>query len=186
MSIYLIRHTVPNLDLGVCCGQSDADVANSFEDDFLNILPTLSMLNIERVYTSPLKRSYRLAEKLANTLQLELKPDDRLKELDFGAWEMQKWENILPTELNLWMVNFVNLRTPKGESYRQMFNRVTDFLNTSDHKNSIIVSHSGVMRSILCALTNTPLNEAFKKFRIDYNEIFEVDINQKSYKKILA
>jgi alpha-ribazole phosphatase len=184
MSIYLIRHTTPGIESGICIGQADIGVSSTFTEEMNALLPNLASLKIERIYSSPLKRSYVLAEKLSNKLGTELKQDPRLKELNFGAWEMQKWSSIHPTELNMWMIDFVNLKTPHGESYMQMHKRVSEFLNTNDLRDSLIVSHSGVMRSILCSLTNTPLNDAYRKFEFGYNEVYEVDIVRRSYKKI--
>ncbi len=181
MSIYLIRHTTPAAAKDICYGNTDVDVSTDFDREFLGLLNVVSKYKIKKIYTSPLQRSSKLAVKLAATLNIELKKDDRLKELNYGLWEMEKWGSIHPTELNIWMVNFVNLKTPKGESYLQMHKRVSDFLNTNDLRNSLIVSHAGVMRSILSSLMNTPLGEAYKKYNFNYNEVIEVDLMKRTY-----
>lgn len=184
MPIYLIRHTTPAIATGVCYGQTDVNVSSDFEQDFAALLPHVASQKINKIYSSPLQRSYKLAEKLSTALNLPLLKDERLKELNYGLWEMERWENIHPTELNIWMANFVNLRTPAGESYIQMHKRVSGFLNSNDLRDSLIISHSGVMRSILSSLTKTPLNDAYKKFKFNYNEMFEVDLLKRSYNRL--
>ena len=182
MAIYLIRNTPPAIDKGTCYGHTDIDVSPDFEEEFSKMLPDFTNLNIDKVYSSTLKRSSKPALKIADRLKIPVKLDSRLKELNYGLWEMQKWEQIHPTELNIWMQDFVNLRTPNGESYIELYKRVNDFLNSNDLRNSLIVSHAGSIRSILCSLTNTPLIDSFKKFDIKHNELYEVDIVKRSYK----
>jgi len=35
MEIYLIRHTTPDVAKGICYGQTDLDVANTFEEEVI-------------------------------------------------------------------------------------------------------------------------------------------------------
>ena len=63
MEIYLIRHTTPLVAKGVCYGQSDLDVTETFipEADIIKAhLPS----NIQQVYSSPLQRCTKLAAHL--------------------------------------------------------------------------------------------------------------------------
>ena len=68
MPIYLLRNTNPDIEKGTCYGQTDIDVPETFEEEFSNILPNISNLNIDKVYSSTLKRSYKLAEKISKNL----------------------------------------------------------------------------------------------------------------------
>ena len=175
MPVYLLRHTTPNIDNAFCYGQTDVDVSGTFEEEFKNIIPKVDTLKIEKIYSSPLQRSAKLAEKIAERLRVKAIRDGRLKELNYGQWELMKWSDILPTELNIWMQDFVNLRTPCGESYNQLYQRVNEFINSNDLNNALIISHAGTMRSILCSLMNVPLNDSFKKFKIGYHQVYEID-----------
>ena len=60
MEIYLIRHTTPKIDKGVCYGQSDIELADSFSMEFKEISKSIPK-TFEKVYSSPLKRCTRLA-----------------------------------------------------------------------------------------------------------------------------
>ena len=38
MDIYLVRHTTPKIDKGICYGQSDLELADSYPEEFKAIL----------------------------------------------------------------------------------------------------------------------------------------------------
>lgn len=63
--LYLVRHTSVAIGKGICYGQTDVDVAEDFERVSGLIKEKLSGLNFDRIYSSPLKRCYRLAKVLA-------------------------------------------------------------------------------------------------------------------------
>ena len=112
MEIYLVRHTTPNINNGICYGQTDVDLNfDTFESEFFDINDKLPA-DIHRYYCSPLIRCSKLAERLAKEIQI----DDRLKELDFGSWENKKWSELDNKELSKWMVNFVNVKAGGAES----------------------------------------------------------------------
>ena len=75
MPIYLIRNAGTGIEKGTCYGRTDIDVSATFEDDFAALLPGISDLNIDKVYSSTLKRSYKMAEKIAEALKAPLKQD---------------------------------------------------------------------------------------------------------------
>ena len=88
-TIYLLRHTTPLIEPGICYGQSDLDVTESFASELDRIKTVLPELTNPVVYSSPLKRCLKLAHALNLT---EPKVDKRIIEVTFGDWEMQPWE----------------------------------------------------------------------------------------------
>ena len=62
MELILIRHTTPAIEKGICYGQSDLNVADSFEAELELILKEVGQHR--KVYSSPLKRCRILAERL--------------------------------------------------------------------------------------------------------------------------
>lgn len=167
MEIYLIRHTTPAVPKGICYGQTDLDVTETFEQEVISIKSYLPE-NIQTVYSSPLQR----CRKLANALfpQHPLHIHDDLMELNCGDWEMQPWDEIPKVEIQPWMDDFVNVQVPNGESYIQMHERVSsrfEWISRQTHP-AVIVAHGGVLRSILSHITNTPLRESFDAFTCHY------------------
>ncbi|WP_258932608.1 histidine phosphatase family protein [Flavobacterium oreochromis] len=115
------------------------------------------------MYSSPLKRCTQLAEYCYSKEKIIL--DNRLKEMNFGKWELQPWDAILEEELNPWMADFVTIQVPMGESFQILYKRVVNFLYSLSQLSSdepiVIFTHAGVIRSLICYLENQPLEQAF-------------------------
>ena len=171
MEIYLIRHTTPEIEKGICYGQSDIPVASGFESEVEEILKNNSLLKSKFiVYSSPLQRCKLLAERLFGST---IYYDKRLMELNFGEWELQPWEDINKSELDSWMKDFVNVSCPNGESYKGLYDRVVEF-NQSLHplinKKIAIITHAGVIRAFLAHYNKVALVDSFK-FKVAFGEI---------------
>src|ERR1700689_1375209 len=96
-SIYLIRHTTPAVAKGICYGQTDLDVTESFADEAAVIRQHLSP-GIVSVYSSPLQRCARLARHLFPDRAPCLMDD--LMEVDCGQWEMRGWDELPREEID--------------------------------------------------------------------------------------
>jgi alpha-ribazole phosphatase len=176
MEIYLIRHTTPQIKKGVCYGQTDLDVTETFLDEAAvieNVLPK----NIKMVYSSPLQRCYKLAVQLFPEKKINLETD--LKEINCGIWEMQNWDAIPKHEIDPWMNDFVNVKIPQGESYIDLYERVTKVYNNIivNDMPVAIVAHGGVLRSILAHITNTQLINSFDVFKLNYGCVVKIVLN---------
>lgn len=97
MKITLIRHTRVAVETGICYGWSDVGVAPSFETEASRVKENISNEQFDIVYSSPLSRCRKLA---AFCGFHEPILDDRLKELNFGEWEMKKWDDLTDPVLN--------------------------------------------------------------------------------------
>jgi alpha-ribazole phosphatase len=172
MEIYLIRHTTPAIATGICYGQADIEVAESFEEEAKLIQQQLP--DAINIYSSPLKRCSQLAKHIYPNINIAFADD--LKEMDFGEWELQPWDQIPNDPLSEWMKDFVNVRVPGGENYLDLYNRTITFYNhiISKSQPAAIFTHSGNIRSILSYVNNVPLEESFSKFKIGYGEVVKV------------
>lgn len=177
MEIYLVRHTETVCEKGICYGQSDIGIAEPFESVFENILKQLPSEAI--VFSSPLKRCVLLAKYIKDNIKtISCQEDKRLMEMNFGDWEMMKWNDILPEQLNPWMEDFVNVPASNGESFMELHNRVEDFLTDLTLKEInqpiVVVCHAGIIRSILCHHTDLPLKDAFQN-KVDFGEVIKIE-----------
>lgn len=175
MEVILVRHTTPKIKKGICYGQSDIEVSNTFNKEALVIKENLPVNSNEFIiYSSPLQRCKKLATTLFST---EIKFDNRLKELNFGDWELKKWNEINTTELNFWMENFVSVKTKNGESYQDLHKRTINFINEKkqQHQSIILVTHAGVIRSIWAYANNIPLNKSFD-LKLNYGAVLKLSI----------
>ncbi|MEO6734700.1 MAG: alpha-ribazole phosphatase family protein [Ferruginibacter sp.] len=194
MEIYLVRHTTPDIAKGVCYGQADLDVTDSFEHEAALIKQHLPG-NVSAVHSSPLQRCKKLAEHLfaGHTIQLH----DDLKEIHCGKWEMRLWDEISKEEVGPWMDDLLNVCIPGGESYTGVFKRVSQCFDKIISRQSssgegnlsvkqdalapvVIVAHGGVIRSILSYITETPLIDSFKVFSLHYGCVVKVVRQQSS------
>jgi alpha-ribazole phosphatase len=180
MEIYLIRHTTPKIEKGICYGQTDLDITETFSAEVANILPYLPN-DIQIVYSSPLQRCRKLAEALFPQQQIQLHND--LMELNCGDWEMLPWNDIPKEEIQPWMDDFINITVPNGESYTTLHRRVVNRFQwiNQQAKPAAIVAHGGVLRSILAHITNTPLKESFDVFTCHYGCVVKIVLTDNMY-----
>ncbi len=175
MEIYLIRHTMPAVPPDVCYGHADIPLADSFENDWL-VLKSKIPANLDYVFSSPLLRCRTLAQRLTAK---EQRIDLRLRELDFGDWEGKKWDELDQKELTTWMDNFVLTGPPNGESFQQLYTRTTGFweeLAELSFERIALVTHAGVIRTILAYLLSIPLKDVFQ-LSIDYGKVSLIEID---------
>jgi alpha-ribazole phosphatase len=174
-SIYLIRHTTPAVAKGICYGQTDLDVTESFADEAAVIREHLPP-GIVSVYRSPFQRCARLARYLFPDRTPHLMDD--LMEVDCGRWEMRGWDELPREEIDPWMADFVQVRIPDGESYLDLHRRVTrsweKIRRIKAAGDAAVVAHGGVIRSILSGISGTPLIDSFKVFSLHYGCVIRI------------
>lgn len=192
IDIYLIRHTTPAVGKGICYGQTDLDVTDSFMDEAAVIRQQLPP-HFLSVHSSPLQRCARLAAHLFPEHPVSLHPE--LMEIHCGEWEMRGWDDLPKEEIDPWMKDFVQIRIPGGESYQDLHRRVTgcftrihELAGRQDRSAAeqdrsaegqgtgavAIVAHGGVIRSILSHITGTALIDSFKVFSLHYGCVIRV------------
>jgi len=142
MILHLIRHTQPMIEPGICYGQ-------------LDILAKIEMSEVARlraelppglpVWSSPLQRCRQLAE----CLHAQPLIDERLAEMNFGAWEGQAWEAISRAELDAWAADVAGYAPPGGESPAAVQQRALAFVAELVVPEAVIVTHAGVIRVLM-------------------------------------
>ncbi|EMN01495.1 alpha-ribazole phosphatase [Leptospira noguchii str. 1993005606] len=176
MELYLIRHTTPEISQGICYGQTDVPLISDFHLEFRSVLQKINVV-FDQIYSSPSTRCQKLAEFLKDQYLTKLEYSNLLMELNFGSWEEKPWSEIPKKEYSFWVNDFVNVKVPNGESYQELYERVSKFLEKilysfSDEKIGII-THAGVIRTVLCKLLNLPLERGFY-FDLNYGSINKI------------
>ncbi|MHC5353968.1 alpha-ribazole phosphatase [Myroides sp. LJL115] len=173
MEVYVIRHTPVEVAKGVCYGQSDLSLRKDFKQKALEYRKQLPK-EFCQVYSSGLLRCDTLAREFSSSIVVK----DSLKEMNFGKWENKAWTQIDAKEIDPWYKDFVTTKVPEGESFLELYQRVSLFLEDlrkQSHKRVLIVTHSGVMRSMWCYLLGIALENAFK-IPIEYGDILRFDL----------
>lgn len=172
MNIYLLRHTRVGIPPGICYGQSDVPVADTFMSEVITIKNRLGGIQFDKIMSSPLSRCAILAEEFADADDIIL--DDRLKELNFGDWEGKSWNHIYENEDGgkNWFSDYENTPCPNGESYGDMLTRAKSFIDDlpKTDGNILIVTHAGIVRAFRVLLQNWSVKKAFDR-PISYGQI---------------
>ncbi len=145
MELFLIRHPRPDVAEGTCYGRSDIGIAGDAEGDAARLARLLPRGTA--VYTSPLRRCRSLAERLSPAPAV----DARLIEMDFGEWEMRRWDDIERPAFDAWVADILNFAPPGGEPASALLARALDFigeLRASGPPAAALVTHGGVLRML--------------------------------------
>lgn len=167
--IYLVRHGETVLHKGICIGQTDIPLAEKgIAHVSQNTLPQLLSLQPEnpRIIASPLRRTMQTAEILDNELGAGIETESALKEIDMGKWDGLTFSYIQknwPKAYEQRGDDFAHFRTPKGESFFDVQQRALEVVIPlcQAPESFILVTHAGVIRTLLCAANQTPLQELF-------------------------
>lgn len=175
MEVYVIRHAKVKIDEGVCYGQSDIALTEHYSSALESIQLRIPK-DIDLVVSSPLKRCVQTASHFSTNIQT----DARLMEMNFGEWEMKKWESLSEKELLFWTNNYVNHAPPKGETLQEVYQRASEFLEllrNREYSKALIVTHSGIIRCFWTYLLQIPLTHTFR-IPVDYYEVFHFRLGQ--------
>ncbi|MFI3243517.1 MAG: cobyric acid synthase [Akkermansia sp.] len=174
--IHFLRHTKTVLPAETCYGCSDVALCpDCWSADLPQILAQLPE-GITRVYSSPLSRCRQLAEQVAQHLDLpEPTLDVRLQEMDFGQWERQTWDDIFASDAGkTWFADYLNQRTPEGESFQDMILRAQSFLDEkAQEKNMLIVTHAGFIRAAMVVKGRAQAADVFD-ISVAYGELLSM------------
>ena len=176
MRIVLIHHTRVDLPHGICYGWTDVPLASSFPEEAAATKAALSVYGpFDKVFTSPLTRARRLADYCGYP---DAEADDRLKELNMGDWEMQRYDEITDPYLQRWYDDYLHLPTPGGESFPMQMARVADFLDgvrQSPYIQVAVFAHAGVLVASSIYAGLFPVEDAWHHIT-EYGGILELNL----------
>jgi alpha-ribazole phosphatase len=139
----------------VCYGRSDLPLECDPAGDVAavaSLLPAGAPL-----YSSPLERCQRFAAALCAAPHI----DARLTEIDFGVWELRRWDAIDRAALDAWADDPLGYAGHGGESVATLQARVADLLAElrRDHTTAVLVTHAGVIKAAVAQLLELPSQE---------------------------
>ncbi len=125
------------------------------------------------ILASPLQRTMRTAAPIADACKLTVQADDRLLDLDYGAFSglrPSEAEALYPEVYRTWVEAPHLVRFPQGESLDDVRARVEELtgqmLQRCPDQQIILVSHLVVCRILLCSLLGLS-NSYFWRFQVD-------------------
>lgn len=151
MKLWLLRHASVELKAGLCYGATDVRANSPRTRQAAQAAAALLPPGLP-VWVSGLGRAQQLAQALGS-----LRPDlgeavidPRLNEMDFGQWELQRWDAIPRAAFDAWMADFAHHRFGGAQSTQQLIHRVVDALDdlrASAQGEAVWVTHAGVIRA---------------------------------------
>ncbi|AOI93063.1 alpha-ribazole phosphatase [Burkholderia pseudomultivorans] len=162
MDVVLIRHPAVAVEPGVCYGRSDVPLAASADAGARALRERLAALGAPlpaRIGASPLVRCASVAARLARALDVPLACDAGWQEMDFGAWEMQRWDAIDRAALDAWAADLMHACAHGGESVARFAARVATMADAIGQSGGAhwVVTHAGVIRAFASHALRVPL-----------------------------
>ena len=141
----------------------------------------LATVPIQRVVSSPLGRAVETARIIATDHGLEAEPDERLTELDYGAWEghtLDEIERLFPGEYEQYERDPATHHVGGGESGYEVVARLAPLFDelvgwaeqgkAGGERTALVVGHSSVNRIVLAMLLGVGLNDYRRRFDQDW------------------
>jgi broad specificity phosphatase PhoE len=165
--LLLIRHAETGpASLGLLVGSTDIAPEEAALQRLERFREVLSAFAPQKIYSSPLQRAVQSAGRIVAACGLDcgILVDGRLREIDFGRWEMQSVAGISrddPLLLGEW-AKYDNFVFPGGEAVAGFCARVADVyaaFSSLPSGDVVVVTHGGVIRTMIClALGQDPRN----------------------------
>jgi alpha-ribazole phosphatase len=171
MELILLRHPAPAIDADICYGRADLTLQPGLEDPRRLPEPPPPFATL---VTSPLRRCRRLAERLGAERDTPVRVDPRLAEMDFGRWELRRWQEIDRAEVDAWARDFEHGRPHGGETVAELRARVAAALEAARTERApmLWVTHGGVIRAV-CGLLGA---HAEWETRLDFGRSLRLEV----------
>lgn len=186
--IYLVRHGESEANVQKrYSGITDVDLSEKGKLQAAAAGKRLLTEKISNVYSSPLKRAGDTAKIICREINLDenkIITEDCLIEVNFGVFENLTWDEIIlkyKEESEKWIYERHKYKFPDGESYDDIIKRTADFID-SVPDNSLIVTHFGVIQSILLYLGISDDNNLWD-FKISNCDVMV--LNHNKFEKII-
>lgn len=156
--ILLIRHAATEAaDKKKFVGSTDVEASQDGLARLDRFEAVLEQYRPELWLCSPMKRALQTARKIHALCggKGEITLDERLREIDFGIWEMKTFSEIVkaePERVDEW-AKYIDFTFPGGEAVVAFQNRIADIFSALQRlpaKEICVVTHGGVIRTMIC------------------------------------
>lgn len=167
MNIYLIRHGAKEDD------DKNMDTSNLTMEGRIQaklVGKRLKEYGIQRIYCSTMVRALQTAEEINTYTQVEIMPRAGIKEMCMGDWDLKGKAYVEKVHAE-YMKKFYLYKEdlpwpPNGETGQEVWERakvILDEISQSSLEEVAVVTHGGVIRSVICGLLEAP---QYKRFMI--------------------
>lgn len=139
--------------------------------------------NWQQIISSPMIRCADFAQRLAQRDSIPLRLDERLREIDFGAWEGRTSAALMaeePEALRQFWKDPVANRPPGGEPLidfqERVLNAWQETIRNFPCQRILWITHGGVIRIILCKVLKKPIAQLLQT-EIRHAAIYQIRIS---------
>jgi alpha-ribazole phosphatase/probable phosphoglycerate mutase len=171
--LLFIRHAETDM-AGTFCGHSDPELNVRGRIQLGELINRLRIEEIGAVYSSDLRRAHTTGMTIAEAFGVDCRVRSALREINFGQWEGITWKEIERRDdvyARRWIAEYPRLPAPDGESFHAFEQRVlgeVKFLSLEAEASNCciaVVTHAGVLRTVLCALQGCSEDRAWEQTR---------------------
>jgi len=141
--IIFARHgqTAPNRD-GLVLGRADPELTEEGHRQAQFLADALRREPVSAIVSSPLLRARQTAAPIGEACGLPVELDDRLIEIDWGAWEGRATGSLAKSDVDRWKAE--DGTAPEGESLDSLSGRVETFCREQLDRDGLVVAVSHV------------------------------------------
>lgn len=167
-------------------GQTDIPLCENGRRQIQNLGETMQEIP-GTIVTSSSIRCLESGQILQKLWGCSLHSCDELREIHLGEWEGQPMSQIraqYPEEFKKRGANLADYRIPGGETFRQVQERACKKLAELAQETTedlAVVTHAGVIRTVLCAVNDIPLEQLFS-YSVSYGEV--IVLQEKEIQKL--
>ncbi|HIQ48121.1 MAG TPA: histidine phosphatase family protein [Aquifex aeolicus] len=167
LKLIVVRHAESQWNpIGRYQGLLDPDLTERGVEQAKKLAQVLKKENINALFSSPLKRTFRTAQIIGEEIGLEPIKEEKIIEIDHGVWSgllVDEVKEKFPKDFELWLKEPHKVKFPEGESLLDVFKRIKDFLEflleNYNEKTVAIVSHTVPIRCLYCAVLDIDLSK---------------------------
>lgn len=165
--IVLMRHGQTVQAKGRCIGRTDIPLSDEGRAQARQAAEALAGIGFARLCASPAGRARDTLAPLADTEGLGADILFDLDEINMGTWDGLSFNDIrarFPDDYVERGIHFGDFRPPGGESFNDVADRAMAALDelASGPGPVLVVTHAGVIRSVLCRVTGHPMDNLFR------------------------
>lgn len=159
MNLYIIRHGQTEWNIThKLQGKADIQLNDKGIEQAKQAKNIFNNLDIDLIICSTLDRAKETAKIINEDKNIPIIYDERIRERNYGILEGCSTREI---DIKRLMNYYINEKVEKGESSKQFFKRIYDFLNEleSNYNNNekiLLVTHGGVSKAVECYFNGIP------------------------------
>ncbi|SEM10185.1 probable phosphoglycerate mutase [Mesobacillus persicus] len=192
LKVYVVRHgeTEWNAEKRTQ-GRLDSKLTEKGKRDANLLGERLKGVNFTRIFSSPSNRTMETAKRVKGTRSTPIETDERLYEIDLGAWQGKTEEEIktqYPEQFHFYWNEPQRFENILGENFLDVKKRIEKFFNELEREtptgNLLVITHGVVIKSLYSLCRNADVEKIWDPPFIHGTSLTVIEIHD-GVKKIM-